>query len=254
VVDTGRAGGALEPRTQQAPVAFARDLSARTDTVRGVTWPDAPLPPAELRDSGLVDATGRVALLNVAPLSDALSPSARRLNDLLDDRKVELQAAIPGSTVLLTGEPAIQNDFNEAVYGPFPWLVLLVLVLSYLALMRAFKSVLLPLKAVLLNLISILATYGLMVLLFQHGVGAELLGLDGEVRGIASWIPVFLFAFLFGLSMDYEVFLVSRMRELRDEGFGTEAAISGGLARTGRLVTSAALIMVVAFSGSHSAR
>ena len=119
----------------------------------------------------------------------------------------------------LTGDPALQNDFNDAVYGPFPWLVLLVLVLAYLALLRAFRSVVLPLKAVLLNLLSILATYGLMVIVFQWGVGASLLGVDHDVRGIASWIPVFLFAFLFGLSMDYEVFLISRMRELYDGAF-----------------------------------
>ena len=105
------------------------------------------------------------------------------------------------------------------------------------------------LRAVILNLISILATYGLMVLVFQKGYGAGLIGLDHEVRGVASWIPVFLFAFLFGLSMDYEVFLISRMRELRDTGLPTRQAVAQGLQHTGKIVTSAALIMVVAFSG-----
>ena len=143
----------------------------------------------------------------------------------------------------------LQNDFNDAVYSPFPYLVLLVLVLAYLALLRAFRSVVLPLKAVVLNLLSILATYGLLVIVFQWGFGASLLGVDHDVRGIAPWIPVFLFAFLFGLSMDYEVFLISRMRELHDGGLDTRDSVSQGLARTGRIVTSAALVMVVAFSG-----
>jgi RND superfamily putative drug exporter len=252
VIDTGRRGGADEDGTLDAITAFANDLRGRTEVVRGVTWPESIDDPAAFREAageGLIDPTGRYVLLGVAPIGDALSASARSLNDLLEQRREELQAAIPGSQVLLTGEPALQNEFNEAVYGPFPWLVALVLVLAYIALLRAFRSVILPLKAVVLNLISILATYGLMVLVFQHGYGLSLLGVDHEVRGIASWIPVFLFAFLFGLSMDYEVFLVSRMRELYDEGLDTRDAVAQGLQRTGRIVTSAALIMVVAFSG-----
>ena len=90
--------------------------------------------------------------------------------------------------------------------------------LTFVALMRAFRSWLVPLVAVLMSGLSLLATYGLLYLVFQQGVGADLLGLDGEVRGIAMWVPVMLFAFLFGISMDYQVFLVERMRELRDGG------------------------------------
>jgi uncharacterized membrane protein YdfJ with MMPL/SSD domain len=250
VIDTGKEGGAYEQATVARLDAFADDLRARTETVRGVQWP-IPTDEAGFRaaSEGLVDPSGRYALMNVAPIGDPLSDSARELNTLLDKEKVALESSLPGSEVLLTGEPASQNDFNEAIYGPFPWLILLVLALSYMALLRAFRSVVLPLKAVLLNVISILATYGLLVIVFQWGVGASLLGVDHDVRGIASWIPVFLFAFLFGLSMDYEVFLVSRMRELRDKGLSTTEAVAQGLAKTGRLVTSAALIMVVAFSG-----
>ena len=109
----------------------------------------------------------------------------------------------------------------------------------------------LPLKAVVLNLISILATYGLMVLVFQWGTARASSGWTTTSAGIATWIPVFLFAFLFGLSMDYEVFLIARMRELYDGVLHT-ATRWPGLAKTGRIVTSAALIMVVAFSGSSS--
>jgi uncharacterized membrane protein YdfJ with MMPL/SSD domain len=250
VIDTGKENGVYDPTTVSRLDSFADDLRTRTEFVRGVQWPEQ-TDDAGFRaaSEGLVDPTGRYALMNVAPIGDPLSDSARDLNALLDEQKVALEDSLAGSEVLLTGEPASQNDFNEAIYGPFPWLILLVLALSYMALLRAFRSVVLPLKAVVLNVISILATYGLLVIVFQWGVGASLLGVDHDVRGIASWIPVFLFAFLFGLSMDYEVFLVSRMRELRDQGLSTAEAVAQGLAKTGKLVTSAALIMVVAFSG-----
>ncbi|MEW6581863.1 MAG: MMPL family transporter [Actinomycetota bacterium] len=250
VIDSGRPGGVFDPATVTRLDAFADGLRQRTDLVRGVAWPSRTDAEGFRRESqGLVDPTGRYALMNVAPLGDPLSDTARDLNDLLEDRKGDLAAALPGGRVTLTGEPALMNEFNRAIYGPFPWLVLLVLVVSYAALLRAFRSVVLPLKAVILNVISILATYGLLVLVFQEGVGRSLFGVDHDVRGIAAWIPVMLFAFLFGLSMDYEVFLVSRMRELYDSGLRTQEAVAQGLQRTGRLVTSAALIMVVAFSG-----
>ena len=116
-----------------------------------------------------------------------------------------------GSEPLLTGAPAFGVDFIDSAYGAFPWLVLAVLVVSYLILLRAFRSVVLPLKAVLMNLLSVGAAYGVLVLVFQHGWG-ESIGLQQSPQ-IEAWIPIFLFAMLFGLSMDYEVFLLSRMRE-----------------------------------------
>ena len=122
-----------------------------------------------------------------------------------------------------------------------------VLVLTYLLLMRAFRSLLLPLKAILLNLLSIGAAYGLLVLFFKYG-GAEWLGLISFDQ-IEGWIPIFIFAMVFGLSMDYEVFLVSRMREEWDAGKSNEDAVAEGLAKTGRIVTAAGLIMFAAFMG-----
>ena len=122
-----------------------------------------------------------------------------------------------------------------------------VLALTYLVLMRAFRSLLLPLKAVILNLLSVGATYGLLVVAFRWGAGG-IIGLP-QADQIEAWIPIFLFAMLFGLSMDYEVFLLSRMRELYDETGDTERAVALGLMRTGRIVTAAAAIMVAAFSG-----
>ena len=125
--------------------------------------------------------------------------------------------------------------------------MLAVLLLTYLLLLRAFRSLVLPLKAIVLNLLSIGAAYGLLVAFFKLGFG-EPLGMT-QFDQIEGWIPVFLFAMLFGLSMDYEVFLVSRMREEWDAGATNEQAVAGGLAKTGRLVTAAGLIMVAAFSG-----
>jgi RND superfamily putative drug exporter len=151
------------------------------------------------------------------------------------------------------GAPAQGVDFLDRVYGAFPWIVLAVLLITYLVLLRAFRSLLLPLKAVVLNVLSVLATYGLLVVIFQFGVGADLLGLY-RIEQVEGWIPVFLFAMLFGLSMDYEVFLVTRMREAWEEYGDNERAVAEGLRRTGRIVSAAALIMVAAFSGFVAGR
>ena len=125
--------------------------------------------------------------------------------------------------------------------------MLAVLIVSYLILLRAFRSVVLPLKAVIMNLLSVSATYGVLVLAFQHGWG-EPFGL-AAVRPDRGWIPIFLFAMLFGLSMDYEVFLLSRMREEWDAATTTSTPSRFGLEHTGRIITAAAIIMVAAFAG-----
>ena len=126
--------------------------------------------------------------------------------------------------------------------------MLAVLALTFLVLLRAFRSLLLPLTAVLLNLLSVLATYGLIVVVFRFGVGSDLLGLY-RIEQLEAWIPIFLFAMLFGLSMDYEVFLVTRIRESWDEHGDSRRAVAEGLRRTGPIITSAGAIMVAAFSG-----
>jgi len=125
--------------------------------------------------------------------------------------------------------------------------VLAVLLVSYFLLLRAFRSVLLPLKAIILNALSIAAAYGVLVMVFKWGGGGWIGMLQSSQ--IEGWIPVFLFAMLYGLSMDYEVFLVSRMREEWDATHDNELAVSRGVAKTGRIVTVAGLIMVAAFLG-----
>jgi putative drug exporter of the RND superfamily len=154
----------------------------------------------------------------------------------------------PFVRVYAGGGPPQGVDFLHRSYAIFPWLVGAVLVLTYLLLLRAFRSVLLPLKAVILNLLSVGASYGMLVVFFRWGIGNSLAGLY-QFPQVEGWIPIFLFAMLFGLSMDYEVFLVTRMRETWDEENDNVRAVSHGLERTGRIVTAAAIIMVAAFCG-----
>jgi RND superfamily putative drug exporter len=155
--------------------------------------------------------------------------------------------------VLAGGGPPQGVDFIDRSYAVFPWLVLGVLVLTYLLLLRAFRSLLLPLKAVVLNLLSVAAAYGALVVVFKWGLGENLWGLY-RFEQVEAWIPIFLFAMLFGLSMDYEVFLVTRMREAWDETHDNARAVVLGLERTGRIVTAAAIVMVAAFSGFIAGR
>jgi RND superfamily putative drug exporter len=150
--------------------------------------------------------------------------------------------------VYVGGAPAQGADFLTRVYGAFPWIVLLVLALAYLVLLRAFRSLLLPLMAVLLDAISVAAAYGLLVVIFRFGIGADVLGLY-RVSQIEGWVPIFMFAMLFGLSMDYEVFFVTRMRESWDNCGDNSRAVTDGLTHTGRVVSAAALVMVGALSG-----
>jgi putative drug exporter of the RND superfamily len=135
----------------------------------------------------------------------------------------------------------------HAVYGNFIWVLLFVIGLTYILLMRAFRSLILPLKAVVLNLVSLGAAYGIVVFIFQKGYGAEEIWNVPATDSIIPWIPLMIFAFLYGLSMDYEVFMITRMREAYDAGASTPDAIRIGLARTGKLVTSAALVLCMAF-------
>src|SRR5207253_6249657 len=142
---------------------------------------------------------------------------------------------------------AEDRDFVKAVYSNFPYVLGFVVLLTFLLLARAFRSLLLPLKAVILNLVSLLAAFGIIVFIFQQGHGSEAIWNVHATQSIIPWIPLMIFAFLFGLSMDYEVFMLTRMREAYDETGDTRHAVSLGLARTGKLVTSAALVLVVAF-------
>jgi RND superfamily putative drug exporter len=194
-----------------------------------------------------VDPTSRYLNIRVTGKSEYGVPAALDFVDRLRDGII-LAARFPTDVdVAGGGGPPGGRDFLDLAYGAFPWLLLVVLALSYLLLLRAFRSLLLPLKAVILNLLSIGAAYGLLVAFFKWG-GADAVGLTGFDQ-IEGWIPIFIFAMVFGLSMDYEVFLVSRMREEWDAGRTNEDAVSQGLAKRGRLVTAAGLVMFAAFMG-----
>jgi RND superfamily putative drug exporter len=138
-------------------------------------------------------------------------------------------------------------DFSHDVYGSFPLMLALIALATFVLLARAFRSLLLPLKAVVMNLTSLGAAYGVMVWIWQHGHASHLLWGIPATGAITMWVPVMVFAFLFGLSMDYEVFILARMRETYDATGDTRTAVVQGIGRTGRLVTSAALILVLSF-------
>jgi RND superfamily putative drug exporter len=166
-----------------------------------------------------------------------------------------VEAAVAGRSGVLgvTGEGPGQQAFTSAVYGNAPLMLLVLAILMFLLLARAFRSMVLAIKAVVLNIVSLAATFGVLTWFWQDGHGSS--GVFGipATGAITFWVPISVFAFLFGLSMDYEVFILSRMREEYDKGRTTSEAVIEGLGRTGRLVTSAALILFLAFVSLASA-
>jgi RND superfamily putative drug exporter len=138
-------------------------------------------------------------------------------------------------------------DFIDAVYSNFPLMIAAIALITFVLLARAFRSLLLPAKAVILNIISVGAAWGVLELVWQQGHGSSFIWGIAATGSITAWIPLMVFAFLFGLSMDYEVFILARMREEYDATGSTNEAVIRGIGRTGRLVTSAALILFLAF-------
>lgn len=153
---------------------------------------------------------------------------------------------LPGSP-RVGGSPAEDADFVTAVYSDAPWVAAGIVVVTFALLARALRSLWLPIKALLLNAVSLAAAYGITVAIWQHGIGTQALFGTSGAGAITTWVPVAVFAFLFGLSMDYEVFILSRIREAHDDGESTADAVVTGIARTGRVVTSGALILFLAF-------
>lgn len=162
------------------------------------------------------------------------------------DAKARLRGT--GAAVYVGGHTAEQADYYDAVTQPTPYVILFVLGLSFILLTIAFRSIAVALISIVLNLLSVGAAYGLLTLVFLRGVGAGLLGFD-HVDVVDAWVPLFLFSVLFGLSMDYQVFLMSRIKERYDAGASTREAVASGVASTARIITGAALIIVVVFIG-----
>ena len=167
-------------------------------------------------------------------------------------RRVTSAAEDTPGVLGVAGLGTAQVDFLHAVYGNFPLMLTIIALLTFVLLVRAFRSLLLPFKAVVLNLISLTAVYGAMVLFWQKGYGSDELFGIAATGAVTFWVPLMVFAFLFGLSMDYEVFILARVREEYDDGLSTNEAVIEGIGRTGRLVTSAALILFLAFAALAS--
>jgi putative drug exporter of the RND superfamily len=227
--DSGIGTGPLSPFDALVRSGNPADVAAALTGVEGV---QSAVAPADWRRDG-------TALVTVIPSSDGNSPEGRETLE-------RVRAAVPAG-VMVGGEAAQSADFIGAVYGNFPLMVALIAGLTFLLLARAFRSLILPLKAVLLNLLSVAAAWGLIVLVFQEGLGAGAIWGIEATEAINVEMPVVVFAFLFGISMDYQVFIISRMREAYDRTRSTETAVVEGIGRTGRLVTSAALILGLAF-------
>jgi RND superfamily putative drug exporter len=155
-------------------------------------------------------------------------------------------SGIPGVVGVAGSGPSVL-DYINAVYKNFPYSLAVIALVTFLLLVRTFRSIVLPIKAVLLNILSVGATFGATVLFWQDGHGSKQLFGIAPTGAVTFWLPVLIFAFLFGLSMDYEVFILARMREEYDRTGNTDHAVVEGLGRTGRLVTGAATILFLSF-------
>jgi RND superfamily putative drug exporter len=238
--DAGIGEGALLPHEiliegDTDPAQLAERLRT-VDGIHGAVAPDAP---------GW--RRGGTAIVDAVPVDDSGTDEGQSVLRSVRDR-----AHAVGPDVRVGGQPASTADFVGAVYGSFPLMIALIAITTFILLARAFRSLVLPAKAILLNILSVAAAWGALVLIWQKGYGSDLIWDIQATGSIPSWIPVIAFAFLYGLSMDYEVFILSRMREEYDRTGSTETAVIRGIGRTGRLVTSAALILFLAFTALAS--
>src|SRR6266536_1218178 len=227
------ARGARQPAAERALVRLRATLAS-----------DARFGPGQIERS----PDGGVAIVSVPvrgdPSGDAAVSAVRHL------RSTTVPAAFDGTDaqVLVGGTTSENIDYFDSVIGPAPWVIAFVLGLTLVFLTVVFRSLVVAGTAVVLNLLSVSAAYGLLVLVFQHGFASGLLGFH-HVHTIEAWVPLFLFSVLFGLSMDYQVFLLSRIKERYDETRDTTGSVTFGVASTARIITGAALIIVAVFSG-----
>ena len=187
-----------------------------------------------------------VAIVTLPTVGEGTDAKATQAADVLrEDIVPSTIGEVDGVEAYTTGEASATGDFNDAMIGHLPYVFAFVLSAAFLLLLVTFRSIVIPLKAIVLNLLSVGSAYGLLTLVFQNGLG-EALGLGSGP--IAAWLPLFLFVILFGLSMDYHVFILTRVREAFDRGMTTEDAVAHGIKSTAGVVTSAAIVMVAVFS------
>jgi putative drug exporter of the RND superfamily len=227
---------AAETPGGESDVQALEALSGELNQTDGVAFASEPIP----------NESGDAAIIQVQPTTSPQDKeTAHLVNRLRDD---VVPQAVAGSTadVKVGGATAAVVDFSRYTADRLPWFIAAVLVLSFILLTVVFRSLLVPLKAVIMNLLSVGAAYGILVAVFQWGWGSSLLGV-GREGPIDAWIPRMLFAVIFGLSMDYEVFLLSRIREEYDRTHDNATAVANGLAATARVITAAAAIMFCVF-------
>jgi RND superfamily putative drug exporter len=189
-----------------------------------------------------------MSLVEALPTADGAGPAGLTTAAHVRDLLARTQPA-----ALVGGYSAGLVDQIHSLYGEFPYVLIGLALITFVLLARAFRSLLLPLKAILANLLSVGAVYGVLVLVWQRGYGSRAIWGLPATGAITAWIPLFVFAFVYGLSMDYEVFILSRMREEYDVTGSTSQAVITGVGRTGRLVTSAAMILFLAMAALASA-
>lgn len=191
---------------------------------------------------------GTVAKIDVPSPGSGTDPaSVKALDEMRDDVIPATVGGVAGATVNVTGDAASSADFSSNLKSRLPLIFAFVFGLAFLLLLVTFRSIVIPCTAIVLNLLSVGAAYGILVLVFQNGNGESVLGFTSN-GGVTNWLPLFLFVVLFGLSMDYHVFILSRIKELYDRGLGTDEAVKQGIATTAGTVTSAALVMVGVFA------
>jgi putative drug exporter of the RND superfamily len=235
LTDSGIGAGALAPHeviVRGGDAAAASDAFDQADGVAGAVAP---------QDAGW--SRGDTSIVNVFATEENSTGAVDSVRAAADEQAGE---------VLVGGPMPSAVDFADAVYGNFGWVLLAILVITFILLARVFRSLLLPLKAVVFNVISIGAVWGFLVFFWQEGNGSgAIFGIE-PTGALTVWIPLMVFAFLYGLSMDYEVFILSRMREEYDRVPSTDRAVILGVARTGRLVTAGSLILFGAFAALAS--
>ena len=236
----GLPAGALTPIEVLTKADYAEAVKEKLAAVNGIESVSVALA-AQARQPGYAEV---VAL-----------PAHETVNNVTLAPVHAAQRALKGDpgVIGITGQGAVQQDYSHAVFGNFPLMFALIAFATFVLLVRAFRSLVLAIKAVILNLVSLGATFGLVTWFWQEGHGSKAIFNIPATGALTFWIPLMVFAFLFGLSMDYEVFILSRMREEYDATGSTNVAVVEGVGRTGRLVTSAALILFLAFASLASA-
>ncbi len=229
-----------QPAQAASVKAALADLSARTAT--------DPLFAHDQQPKATVSPDGTVTLLDIGtPYASGTADGKRSLDRLRTDLVPATIGKVPGVQYAVTGEIAGTTDYSEHVKQKLPWVVGFVLLLTFLVMAWTFRSVVVAATAIVLNMLSVGAAYGLLVLVFQHTWAEKLLDFRSN-HGVISWLPLFLFVVLFGLSMDYHVFVVSRIREAIRQGVPNREAVAQGITRSAGVVTSAAVVMVGVFA------